>query len=195
MNRAIIVVDVQVDFCEGGRLAVAGGNEVAEKTANFIRNYGHLADEILYTRDWHEPWPADNGGHFSETPNYTDSWPVHCEAGSSGAQFHPSISPLVWGQGLKSGENVFSKGYGRPDYSGFQGVNNAHVSLDDYLKEAVIDKVFVIGIAGDYCVRQTALDAARRGYDTKIMPSLVASVGGVKATERVWDELNGVQGL
>ena len=145
--------------------------------------------------DWHAPWPADNGGHFSENPDYLDSWPVHCEAGSHGAALHEDIDTLVWSRGLRSGQNVFTKGYGKPDYSGFQGHNGSGVFLDTYLKEAGIGMVHVVGIAGDYCVLQTALDAIRKGYKTDILPNMVASVGGEAATRAVEAQIYEAQGL
>lgn len=183
-NQALIVVDVQVDFCEGGRLAVAGGNEVAERIAWTIQHVRGAYREIVFTKDWHNPWPDENGGHFSENPDFVDSWPVHCEAGSPGANLHPELAKVRDIYTMP----IFRKGQGRPDYSGFQAVHSGQ-SLDEFLRESGIDEVHVVGIAGDYCVRQTALDAKRKGYATYLFPSMIASVGGPEATERVREEL------
>ena len=183
-STALIVVDVQVDFCEGGALAVAGGNEVAERIAWTLEHARGAYAEIVFTKDWHNPLPDDNGGHFSGTPDFVDSWPVHCVQNSLGSAFHPAIE---WARDIYT-MPIFYKGRGKPDYSGFQGINNGQ-TLDEFLQERGIDEVHVVGIAGDYCVRQTALDAKAKGYKTYIFPSMVASVGGPEATEAVQEEL------
>jgi nicotinamidase/pyrazinamidase len=179
-NMALIVVDVQRDFCEGGALAVPGGNDVAERIAWNILHTAATYKEILFTKDWHEAPPSDNGGHFAENPDFVDSWPVHCVTGESGAGFHPLIREAR--SQMRSPGRIFYKGQGKPDYSGFQGKTTDGQSLEDYLREHEIDEVHVVGIAGDYCVRQTALDAKRKGFLTYVMPSMIASVGGPEAT-------------
>jgi nicotinamidase/pyrazinamidase len=181
MSRALIVVDVQIDFCEGGKLAVAGGNKVAEAISNYVFNFGGQYETIVYTMDWHQPWPAKNGGHFSATPDYKDSWPPHCEQGTDGAMLHPILGVSI-SDGPFHNYQIFRKGDGRPDYSGFQGVNYGDESLYDWLVDSDVTEVDVVGIAGDYCVLQTALDAKRNGFHTRILPQMVASVGGLEAT-------------
>lgn len=180
MSKALIVVDVQNDFCEGGALAVEGGNAVAEKILDYVTN----ADDytvVVYTKDWHKPWPHTNGGHFSEEPDFVDSWPVHCVQGTEGAQYHNAISKAV---GLNTLLNTeFLKGNGQPDYSGFQGFNDQERSLDGFLKGFGISEVDVVGIAGDHCVLQTALDAVRNGYKVNLLEEMIASVGGPEATQ------------
>lgn len=177
MARALICVDIQVDFCEGGKLAVAGGHHVAELIAGYIWDRAASYSTIVFTADWHKPWPHKNGGHFSETPDFVDSWPPHCQQGTDGALLHDALAGV-----RPDSLHLFKKGDGRPDYSGFQGENSNGQSLYGWLAEAGITAVDVVGIAGDYCVLQTALDAKRNGFGTRILPQLVASVGGLEAT-------------
>jgi len=179
MSTALIVVDVQVDFCEGGSLAVDGGNRTADNIAKYIKDNEKNYDLVLFTKDWHKAPPNDNRGHFGYPPDYVNSWPVHCVQGTNGAEFHPAIKELAWNYPL---ENIFYKGNGRPDYSGFQGFNRQRVGLDKYLHDAGIGEVNVCGIAGDYCVRETALDAVLNEYNTIVLPELIASVKGPTAT-------------
>ena len=177
MTRALIIVDVQNDFVEGGALAVKGGTAVADRIADYIDNYGKQYVTIVFTKDWHKPWPHKNGGHFSETPDFVDSWPPHCQQGTDGALLDESLIRYP-----QNDYHVFLKGDGRPDYSGFQGVNYADESLYDWLVDSDVTEIDVVGIAGDYCVLQTALDGARNGFRVRILPQFVASVGGHEAT-------------
>lgn len=184
---ALIVVDVQKDFCEGGKLGVEGGNAVAAKIADHINEHRDDYAIVFFTKDWHKPWPETNGGHFSETPDYVDSWPVHCEAESEGAELHDEINDLVEHRAY----DIFLKGYGSPDYSGFQGRNTlTERELQSALDWAHIKDVVIVGIAGDYCVRQTALDAVRLGFNVTVLPDMVASVGGDEATNKLMEELS-----
>lgn len=194
VKTALIVVDVQNDFCEGGSLAVTGGNAVAEGLKDYIYSYTEEYDTIIFTKDWHEPPPSTNGGHFAlppEEPDFVDTWPVHCVIGTPGADFHPAIQEAF--------ENiypapVFSKGTGRPDYSGFQGESWGS-SLNDYLESKDITELHVAGIAGDYCVRQTALDGVRHDYRVVLLDNLIASVNGPEATARVLKEVEDAYNL
>lgn len=179
MKKALIIVDVQVDFCEGGRLAVKGGNSVARGIAKHVEYADTKYDLIVKTRDFHDQY-SDNDGHFSDNPDFVESWPVHCTIGSEGVRLHPAV------RGIKG--RLFSKGYQKNDYSGFQG-RACNELLDVYLKKHGITHVVVVGIAGDYCVRATALDALRKGYNTMVNPNLVASVGGTEATRKVFWEV------
>lgn len=183
--RALIVVDVQKDFCEGGNLAVEGGNRVAYEIARYIEANGHRYEKIVFTKDWHHP-KSDNGGHIAlppDQPDFKNSWPSHCIALTRGANFHSDIVELVY-DGLEAHDRVFYKGQGKPDYSGFQGTNRNGIGLHDYLQLANIREVDVCGIAGDFCVKETALDAVRNNYSVRVIPELVASVGGDEATQR-----------
>lgn len=172
MSRALIVVDVQKDFCEGGSLAVEGGLKVSHDVHDLIQKGDAKIyyKRIVATKDWHEH--NDNGGHFGNPPDFKDSWPGHCVAGSDGAEFANGLNPLVF-------DDVFHKGWGEPAYSGFQGhsVRHLELSLDDYLRQYGISELDVCGIATDYCVAQTVLDALDRGYKVRVLSSLTVAVG------------------
>jgi nicotinamidase/pyrazinamidase len=159
MTKALIVVDVQNDFCEGGSLAVTGGAAVAAAISRYIASSAY--DHVVATRDYH----VDPGSHFSETPDFIDTWPVHCVAGTPGASFHPELD-------VSAVEQVFSKGRFAAAYSGFEAEND----LAGWLTEKGVTDVDVVGIATDHCVRATALDAQRNGFRTTVLVELTAAV-------------------
>ena len=159
MTKALIVVDVQNDFCEGGSLAVTGGAAVAAAISRHIASSAY--DHVVATRDYH----VDPGAHFSETPDFIDSWPVHCVAGTPGASFHPELD-------VSAVEQVFSKGRFAAAYSGFEAEND----LAGWLTDKGVTDVDVVGIATDHCVRATALDAQRNGFRTTVLVELTAAV-------------------
>ncbi|RSM89506.1 nicotinamidase [Kibdelosporangium aridum] len=163
MANALIVVDVQNDFCEGGSLAVTGGAAVAAAISQHIGRTPY--DIVVATRDYH----IDPGAHFSDNPDYVDTWPVHCVAGTPGASFHPELD-------VTAIQAVFSKGAYAAAYSGFEGSAADGSSLADWLKARSVDHVDVVGIATDHCVRATALDAARAGLSTRVLLELTAGV-------------------
>ena len=173
MRTALIVVDVQNDFCEGGSLAVAGGAKVARAISALLRTGSY--DLVVATRDWH----VDPGPHFSDAPDFVDTWPPHCVAGSPGAEFHPDFdrSPVA---------AVVSKGEHAAAYSGFEGSTPDGQSLADLLRG--VDTVDVVGIATDYCVRATALDAASPGRAVRVLLPWCAGVAR-GTTARALDEL------
>ncbi|MEU7646594.1 isochorismatase family protein [Streptomyces huasconensis] len=181
MRRALIVVDVQNDFCEGGSLAVAGGADVAAAITELIGQAPACYRHVVATRDHH----IDPGAHFSDHPDYVDSWPPHCVAGTEGVGFHPNFAPAVASGGIDA---VFDKGAHSAAYSGFEGADENGVSLAQWLREREITEVDVVGIATDHCVRATALDAAREGFRTTVLLDLTAGVGG-DTTERALTEL------
>lgn len=190
-NKALIVVDVQNDFCEGGALAVKGGNDVAIKILDYIKSEPGY-DLVVFTKDWHKPWPHTNGGHFSKTPDFVDSWPPHCQQGSVGADFHWAIWDAH--DSFAKWNLVFRKGDGFPDYSGFQGFNDRGQSLRDFLKGdndvyGEVNELDIVGIAGDHCVRHTALDALELGFKVNLLPDMIASVGGPDATAATIKEI------
>lgn len=162
-RTALIVVDVQNDFCEGGSLPVAGGAAVAAAISAHMASAGY--DHIVATRDYH----IDPGPHFSENPDFVDTWPAHCVAGTAGASFHPELD-------VTAVEAVFSKGAHAAAYSGFEGVGPEGRSLTQWLRDKGVSKVDVVGIATDHCVRATAVDAARDGFDTTVLLGLTAAV-------------------
>lgn len=170
MHRALIVVDVQNDFCEGGSLAVAGGAEVAAAITDLIAESSPGYRHILATRDHH----IDPGDHFSAEPDYVDSWPPHCVAGTEGVGFHPNFAPAVISGAI---EAVFDKGAHSAAYSGFEGLDENNRGPVEWLRERQVDQVDVVGIATDHCVRATALDAARAGFTTRVLLDLTAGVG------------------
>ena len=160
--RAVIVVDVQNDFCEGGSLAVAGGAAVAEAIS--ARLLEDDVDLVVATRDHH----IDPGAHFSATPDFVDTWPTHCVVGTEGVQLHPNLD-------TSRVEAIFDKGEYAAAYSGFEGFSEG-VGMTEWLRDHDIDSVEVIGIATDHCVRATALDAARNGFATTVRLDLTAGV-------------------
>lgn len=164
MPRALVVVDVQVDFCEGGALAVTGGNAVAERIAAYLGSGGGY-DTVVATRDWH----IDPGRHFSDTPDFVRTWPRHCVADTPGAAFHPALRDAPY-------DEVFSKGQYDDGYSGFDGTDSRTRPLSAYLRALDVTDVDVIGIATDHCVRATALDAAHLGWRTRVLTDLVEGV-------------------
>lgn len=175
MSRALIIVDVQNDFCEGGTVAVAGGAALAERISQYLRDSEYAA--ITATRDYH----IDPGAHFSDNPDFVDTWPPHCRINTPGAEFHPNLdtAPI---------DEVFFKGAYAAAYSGFQGATKDGTGLADWLRTKGIDTVDVCGIATDHCVRATALDARAAGFDTRVLVNLSAGVSPA-SIERALDEL------
>jgi nicotinamidase/pyrazinamidase len=196
MSRALIIVDVQNDFCEGGSLAVAGGADVAAAISEYIDAHHLQFDHIVATQDWH----IDPGAHFSETPDFKDSWPPHCVAGTKGAELHPDLDTEYI-------QAYFQKGQFAAAYSGFEGLLAPEdavptgdrqpatlaagaaaggaeayaaavdaIGLDDWLQSHDVEDVVVVGIATDYCVMATSLDAVQAGYSVTVIRSLTAGI-------------------
>lgn len=171
MANALIVVDVQNDFCEGGALAVAGGASVAYDIAEILRDWqdadprDRTYNYIVATRDHH----IDPGSHFSTSPDFVTSWPRHCVAGTDGAAFHPNLDPQPF-------DAVFNKGEYDDGYSGFGGKAQDGSQLAEWLLSREVTDVDVVGIATDHCVRATALDAAGEGLHTRVRLDLTAGV-------------------
>ncbi|MEB3030679.1 isochorismatase family protein [[Mycobacterium] nativiensis] len=165
--RALLIVDMQNDFCEGGALPVTGAGALAHEISRYLDSaagrgrYRH----VVATQDHH----IDPGGHFSDEPNFRTSWPPHCIAGTVGADFHPALR-------TDRIEAVFKKGAYSPGYSGFEGADDNDVGLADWLRRQGVDSVDVVGVATDYCVRATAEDAVRAGFATAVLPRLSAGV-------------------
>jgi nicotinamidase/pyrazinamidase len=191
MSRALIIVDVQNDFCEGGSLAVPGGAAVAGAISEYLDAHNSEFDYVVATQDWH----IDPGSHFSAAPDYKDSWPPHCVAGSRGAELHPDLDTEYI-------EAYFRKGQFAAAYSGFEGLlapedavptgerqagglpgttealepDEDAIGLDDWLQSHDVEDVVVVGIATDYCVKATALDAVQAGYGVTVVRSLTAGI-------------------
>ena len=173
--RALIIVDVQNDFCEGGSLAVTGGSAVVRAISELLATQPGYA-HVVATKDFH----IDPGEHFSDNPDYTVSWPRHCVVGTSGADFHPLFDPGAV-------EAVFMKGHYSAAYSGFEGTDEAGTPLADWLRQRGVDEVDIVGIATDYCVKATAADAAKAGFSTRVLLELTAGVAPDAATKAVED--------
>lgn len=193
MSRALIIVDVQNDFCEGGSLAVSGGADVAGAISEYVDAHHGEFDHIVATQDWH----IDPGEHFSDTPDFKDSWPPHCEAGTPGAELHPDLDTEYI-------QAYFQKGQFSAAYSGFEGLlapedavptgerqpgalpgpadaerfapDEDAIGLDDWLQSHDVEDVVVVGIATDYCVMATALDAVQAGYSVTVLRSLTTGI-------------------
>jgi nicotinamidase/pyrazinamidase len=193
MSRALIIVDVQNDFCEGGSLAVAGGAGVAGAISEYVDAHHLEFDHIVATQDWH----IDPGAHFAENPDFKDSWPPHCVAGTRGAELHPDLDTEYI-------QAYFRKGQFTAAYSGFEGLlapedavppgdrqpgslpadadpdayapSDDAIGLDDWLQSHDVVDVVVVGIATDYCVMATSLDAVQAGYSVTVIRSLTAGI-------------------
>lgn len=152
---ALLIVDPQVDFCPGGALAVPGGDAIFPA----VNRVAHRLRLVVASRDWH---PADHCSFQSQG----GPWPVHCQAGTPGAAFHPALD----GKALR---RVFSKGTdpAREAYSAFDGT-----SLGEWLRERGVRRLLVAGLATDYCVRASALDALREGFEVVVLEDAIGAV-------------------
>lgn len=171
MSRALLIVDVQNDFCEGGSLACVGGAAVAAGVTEYLKAHKQDYDYVIASRDWHD---ADNtnGGHFAAAgadPDWVDSWPVHCVAGSQGAEYHLGLDKSLI-------DIHVEKGQGKPAYSLFEGTTNDGRTIASVFAELEIDSVDVCGIATDYCVLASSLDARNAGYEVRVLTDLIAGV-------------------
>ena len=183
MKQALIVVDVQNDFCEGGSLPVPGGARVASDIAVLLHHWTRQDpkapsyDVVVATKDHH----IDPGAHWSSEPDFADSWPVHCKVGTDGAAFHPNLDPQPF-------DAIFLKGEHTGAYSGFEGRTGEGVSLADWLRSHEVERVDVCGLATDHCVRATALDAVSSGFTTRLLLDLCAGVAP-ETTKRALAEM------
>lgn len=170
MSRALFIIDVQNDFTEGGALGVDGGTAVAQAITRYLADHAGEYKVIFASRDWHDVG-NDNGGHFAAgaEPDFVTTWPVHCVAGTNGAAYHPD---------LKTDKVTYHirKGQGVPAYSIFEGHTEAGSSVHNLLDEHGVDVIDVAGIATDYCVRASALDALSHGQRVRVLTDLVAGV-------------------
>ena len=164
-TRALIIVDVQPTFCEGGALAVEGGNATAERIADFVTENADEYAMIVTTQDWH----VNPGSHFSEEPDFIDTWPPHALAGTAEAELHEAVASLPIDAAVKKGEYEAA-------YSGFEGRDADGRFLEEILRTAEIEEVDVVGIAESHCVKETALDALRAGWPTRVLSDLTVPV-------------------
>jgi nicotinamidase/pyrazinamidase len=169
VRRALLIVDVQPTFCEGGELPVTGGNLVAERIAGYLAGRRGDYALVVTSQDWH----SDPGGHFSDNPDYLHSWPPHGMVGTANAELHPS---LVLALGEQGADVSVKKGLYSAAYSAFEGHDAAGRPLIESLTEAGIDAVDVCGIAESHCVRETALDAIGSGLTVRLLTDLTVPV-------------------
>ena len=182
MKTALLIVDVQNDFCPGGALATARGDEVATRIAELISGTDGQAreyDYVVATQDWH----IDPGAHFSANPDFVDSWPEHCVAGSEGAQIRRPVP-------TDQIDQFFKKGHYTAAYSGFEGVNDADQGLADWLREHDIARLDVCGIATDHCVRATVLDALKEGFEVRVLQDMCSPVDDARGADALQEMKN-----
>ena len=176
MARALFIIDVQNDFTEGGALGVDGGAAVAQGITSYLHENPDAYDEVIASRDWHSA-TGDNGGHFATdaTPDFVVTWPAHCVAGTPGAEYHPALDSSLIDVHVRKGQGV-------PAYSIFEGTTDEGVSFADALEALDVTEVDVVGIATDYCVRASALDALAGGRTVRVLTDLVAGVAPESST-------------
>ncbi|MFT4245285.1 MAG: isochorismatase family protein [Micrococcaceae bacterium] len=174
MKKALLVVDVQNDFCEGGSLAVEGGAQAATDITSYIEENGDNYDYIIASKDWH----IEPGSHFSDNPDFVDSWPPHCVVGTEGSEFHPNLQ-------FRDFDAVFYKGQYDAAYSAFEGVladtddsskYDTDVTLSDWLNKNDIKQLDLVGIASEYCVQASAEDSAKNDLNTTVLIELTAAI-------------------
>ena len=170
MGKALFIIDVQNDFTEGGALGVEGGAAVAAGISRYLAAHAGEYAEVFASRDWHDA-DNDNGGHFATdaAPDFVSTWPRHCVAGTTGAEYHPDLDTSAVTFHIRKGQGV-------PAYSIFEGHTEAGSSVHNLLDEHGIDQIDVVGIATDYCVRASALDALSHGQRVRVLTNLVAGV-------------------
>ena len=182
MSRALFIIDVQNDFTEGGALGVIGGNGVAAGITELVRANPGRYDHVFASRDWHDG-SNDNGGHFAtdDDPDYIDTWPVHCVSGTPGADYNPAIDESLIDVHVR-------KGQGKPAYSIFEGTTDAGTTVAETLDALGVTEIDVAGIATDYCVRASALDALATGRSVRVLTGLIAGVAAASSAAAL-DEL------
>ena len=170
MTRALVIIDVQNDFTEGGALPVTGGAAVAAAISALLAAHPHSYDHIFASRDWHDA-EGGNNGHFAvdDAPDFVDTWPVHCVAETAGAEYHPALL-------LPESAVHIRKGQGQPGYSIFDGIDDAGEKFGELLIAAGVTDVDLVGLATDYCVRASGLDALEHGQHVRLFTDLVAGV-------------------
>jgi nicotinamidase/pyrazinamidase len=169
MSKALFIVDVQNDFTEGGALGVAGGDAVAERITRYLAAHSGEYSLIVASRDWHDA-DNDNGGHFAAgEPDFVDTWPPHCVGGTEGAEYDPGLDTSAVTHHVK-------KGQGKPAYSVFEGTTDAGQTVAELLDEHGVIDVDIAGIATDYCVRASGLDAVEHGRHVRVFTDLIAGV-------------------
>lgn len=183
MTKALLVIDVQNDFCEGGALACEGGASAATKITNFLKTNKSNYDYVIASRDWHTPGDS-NAGHFATAgsePDYVTTWPIHCVANTNGAEYHPNLDQSLIDIHIKKGQNANG-------YSIFEGTDEAGEPYPELIKRLKLSHVDIVGIATDYCVRASALDSISNNLTTRVITSLTAGVSSA-SVENAIDEM------
>ncbi len=180
--RALLIIDVQNDFTEGGALGVDGGAAVAAGITEYLHAHALDYDVVFASRDWHSA-TGDNGGHFAThgAPDYVVTWPPHCVAGTLGAEYHPALDTSFVDIHVRKGQGV-------PAYSIFEGTTDDGETVLQKLDELGVTDVDVVGIATDYCVRASALDALAAHRRVRVLTDLIAGVAA-ESSAAALDEL------
>jgi nicotinamidase/pyrazinamidase len=185
MRRALIVVDVQSDFCPDGSLAVPGGDIVATRISEWIGSSRERYELVVATMDWHPPPDGPRPfAHFSNDPDYTTAWPPHCVADTTGAELHPNLS-------LPADTIIIRKGQNAAAYSGFEGNDVQQRPLAKVMRLNGIDCVDIVGLATDDCVKATAVDAWAHGLAVRVLSPMIAGVS-LDSTERALEEMGAI---
>ena len=180
MAKALIIVDVQNDFCAGGALATDRGAKVASLISEYVEDNHHRYEAVVATQDWH----IDPGTHFSDSPDFVDTWPPHGVAGTPEAELHPALARVNAQVSVKKGQYEAA-------YSGFEGTTEDGKTLEQALRDAGITDVDVVGLAESHCVASTAIDAAHAGFATRVLSDLTVPVSeelGKAAREKMRTE-------
>ncbi len=172
MTRALFIIDVQNDFTEGGALGVEGGAAIAAAVSEFLGRHRDDYSLVVASRDWHSP-DGDNGGHFAldAEPDFVETWPVHCVAGTPGAEYHPDLDTSAVDAHIRKGQGV-------PAYSIYEGTDDDGSKTSELIASHGITDIDIVGIATDYCVRASTLDALEHGQHVRVFTDLVAGVAG-----------------
>ena len=176
--RALLIVDVQNDFCEGGSLAVAGGAAVASKITDYLKTNAGEYSLIIASRDWHDA-DSSNEGHFAidgAEPDFVSSWPPHCVSGTAGADYHPNLDQSFIDVHVR-------KGMGHASYSAFEGFTAEGRALEQVLSDAGVTELDVVGIATDYCVLASALDARKTAIAVTVLTEMCAGISVASTDE------------
>jgi nicotinamidase/pyrazinamidase len=170
MANALIIVDVQNDFVENGSLAVEGGQDLAKRLARWLNGGGFdLYDYIVTTQDWH----ITPGDHWADNPDFVNTWPVHCKAGTEGAELVEVLAGALKGRV----DLTVKKGHDAAAYSGFEGVvEGTGELLADALRAAGVTVIDVVGIATDYCCKATVIDGCKEGFEVNFLPDFAVGI-------------------
>lgn len=178
MKKALIIVDIQNDFVEKGSLGVEGGTSVAERLSEWLKANHKTFNHIVTTQDWH----IDPGTHFSDNPDYVDTWPAHCVADQYGSEIVTPLKETLQEIGV---DIEVKKGMYEAAYSGFEGYTQTGETLAEALKKLGVTQVTIVGIATDYCVQATALHARDNNLGTTVWLEYCAGINPERVEETI----------